>query len=112
MIAGKYTEMQINLKYPKEDPAKIAEIEDMAGKENRVKALEIYRDTIRLAKRIYHEEQSKIDEAFKLALFEEYGVNNHPKRERIFEKAWSRGHSDGYSQVEYEFSELVDIIQD
>ncbi len=111
MIAEKYTEKSRQLRYPSEDPKKIEEIEDMAGKNNREEAKENYRNELRAARNKYSEEQYKIDEEFKLALYEEYGVETNPKREKVFSMAWERGHSSGYGEVESEFMDLVDLIR-
>jgi len=111
MIAEKYTEMSRQLRYPAIDLKRLEEIEDMAGKLNREKAREEYRNQLR-AERIKHrEEQSKIDEKFKIALFKEYDIENNPKREKVFSMAWEMGHAEGYSCVEYHFSELVELIK-
>jgi hypothetical protein len=60
----------------------------------------------------YQEEVAKVNEEFKLALFREYGIENHPKREKMFSVAWEKGHSDGYSSIECEFSTLVELMRD
>ena len=49
--------------------------------------------------------------AFRKALAETYGVTEHPKEERLWELAWSKGHSNGYSEVALEYDELVTLIQ-
>lgn len=59
----------------------------------------------------YREELAKVEEEFKLALFEEYRMENNPKREKMFSIAWEKGHSDGYNGVESEFSTLVELMQ-
>lgn len=51
-----------------------------------------------------------MDEEFKLALFKEYGVQNHPKREKMYSVAYEKGHSNGYSSIESEFSTLVEVV--
>lgn len=111
MIAEKYTEKSRNLKYPKEDVEILAKIEDMAGKKNREEAKENYRNEIRAERNKYHVEQFKIDNEFKLALFQEYEVENNPKREKIFSMAWERGHSCGYSEIEEDFMDLVELVK-
>jgi hypothetical protein len=110
-LSERFTNKQKQLKYPIEDPKRIEEIEDMAGKKNRAEALENYKNEIRAKRQKYHEEQSKIDNEFKLALFKDYSVEKHPAREKAFSMAWSRGHAEGYGSIEYEFSELVELIK-
>ena len=111
MIAEKYTEKSRNLKYPKEDAEILSKIEDMAGKKNREEAKENYRNELRAERNKHHVEQFKIDDEFKLALFQEYGVETNPKREKAFSMAWENGHAEGYSSVECYFSELVELIK-
>lgn len=112
MIAKIYAEKSTQLRYPSEDPKKIEEIEDMAGKKNREDARENYRNEIRAERNKYGEEQYKIDKEFKLALFKEYGVETNPKREKAFSMAWERGHSYGYGEVEGEFMDLVELLKE
>lgn len=63
--------------------------------------------------------QAKIDhntvigqriEKFRLDLYEHYGVSENPKADRVFEKAYDRGHHAGFGEVAAEFGELVDLI--
>lgn len=49
--------------------------------------------------------------ALRKVLAETYGVTGHPKEERLWELAWSKGHSSGYSEVASEYDELVTLIQ-
>lgn len=64
------------------------------------------------ARRKYRAEMTKIQDDFQNALYEEYGVKDHPKREKMYSKAWERGHSSGYAQVESEFEEIVELMMD
>ena len=59
----------------------------------------------------YRNEENRLYEAFKHDLFEEYGVKDNPKRDKLFNLAWEEGHSSGYYEVENYFSELVDLIK-
>jgi ribonuclease M5 len=47
---------------------------------------------------------------FQNDLFKQYGVENHPKRERCFGLAWEHGHSAGYTEVLSYFDEFVELI--
>lgn len=49
---------------------------------------------------------------FKQDLFKEFGVEDDSAREIIFRKAWDEGHSAGYQEVYFEFSELMDFVKD
>ncbi len=57
-------------------------------------------------------ENARLHTEFKEDIFGEFGVQNHPKRERVFELAWDRGHSSGFSEVYLVFEELVELIKD
>jgi hypothetical protein len=58
----------------------------------------------------YHNEDYRLKELFKADLFEELEITDNPKRELLFQKAWDRGHSAGFSEVYAEALELVDLI--
>jgi hypothetical protein len=60
----------------------------------------------------YNVESARLHTEFKEDIFDEFGVQNHPKRERVFEMAWDRGHSSGFSEVYLVFEELVELIKD
>ncbi len=59
----------------------------------------------------YHAEESRLTEMFKTDLYEEYGVSDNPKRNVLFSKAWSMGHSSGLNEVLNYFDDLVELIQ-
>lgn len=48
---------------------------------------------------------------FKKDLFEEYGVSNNPKAEKCYSIAYELGHSNGYNEIGYYFSEIVELIK-
>jgi hypothetical protein len=39
-------------------------------------------------------------------------MSNHPKANKIFDKAWELGYSKGLEHVEYYFQDFVDLFQD
>jgi len=47
---------------------------------------------------------------FRKELAQAYGISEHPKEERLWELAWSKGHANGYSEVALEYDELVTLI--
>jgi hypothetical protein len=50
-------------------------------------------------------------EVFKDLLAGEYGIKrDHPKFEKVFDLAWSYGHSSGYSEVESHFMDFVELV--
>lgn len=50
-------------------------------------------------------------EQFKHDLYEDSGVENNPKRDLLFSKAWELGHSSGFTEVVCYFNDLVDLIK-
>lgn len=92
MIHEKYTAIRNAIKYPN----------DLAGRtlEYRRTSMDAYRKACK-----------ECDEAFELALYDEYGVSNNPKREKAFRIAWQEGHSSGYSEVETYFEEMAELIK-
>jgi flagellar biosynthesis/type III secretory pathway protein FliH len=58
----------------------------------------------------YYEEQEKLKNEFREDLIAEYHMTNHPKANKIFDKAWELGHSKGYEEVEYYFQDLTELF--
>ena len=54
--------------------------------------------------------QNKIYAQFKTDLFEELGISDNPKKDKLFSIARELGHSDGYSSVAYYAEILADLI--
>jgi hypothetical protein len=64
-------------------------------------------------KRLYKEYQTeggRLEALFRQDLFDTYGVNDNPKKDLCFTKAWSRGHSSGYYEVLTIWDDLVELI--
>lgn len=59
----------------------------------------------------YRAETSRVYKQFHDDLLEEYDVTEHPKAELCFDKAWERGHSNGFESVFNAFDDLVELIQ-
>lgn len=59
----------------------------------------------------WRDENNRLTELFKNDLFQEFGVQNNPKREKAWLIAWDKGHAMGFSEVYSEFSDLVELIQ-
>ena len=56
----------------------------------------------------YNAEERHLVEMFKQDLFNDLGIADNPKREKLFSIAWENGH--GYSEVYNEAIDLVDLI--
>jgi phosphomannomutase len=61
---------------------------------------------------IYHKKDVDLYKKFMQDMFNELGIADNPKRDRLFSIAWDLGHSAGYSEVYNYASELVDLIRD
>lgn len=59
----------------------------------------------------YHKENKRLQDEFRQDLIQKYGLTNHPKSDKIFNKAWEYGCSYGLSEVEDYFIDLVDIVK-
>jgi hypothetical protein len=60
----------------------------------------------------YRLHEQTLRELFKADLFRELGIEENPKREKLFAKAWEDGHSSGLAEVENCAWNLVDLIKD
>jgi hypothetical protein len=60
----------------------------------------------------WREQEEQLRQGFKSALFKELGITGHPNAEKLFQIAWDRGHSYGYSEVYNEALELVNLIRE
>lgn len=61
--------------------------------------------------RAYNEETARLEELFKQDLFKYHGVEDNPKRDECYYKAYERGHHAGFSEIASYFSDLVDLIK-
>lgn len=58
----------------------------------------------------YVKEEGRLHNLFKADCLKEVGLENHPKKDKIFSYAWQKGHSSGYSEVFYYLSEVSEIV--
>jgi len=72
---------------------------------------EITKEDYTAKKLVYSNKFGQIGKDFKEALFKEYDVENNPKREKLWDKAWDLGHISGFSEVETFFDDLVELIK-
>lgn len=71
------------------------------------KLLEEYRS----AKQAYKEDEARLIEQFKEDLYKDLGISDHPKRHKLFQKAWENDHSYGFEAVYNEALDLVELIK-
>ena len=58
----------------------------------------------------YNAEERRLSDAFKLALFQELDIVDHPKRDDLFNLAWQYGHANGLSDVFEHASDFVILL--
>jgi hypothetical protein len=71
---------------------------------------DIDNEALKAARRKYNEETGRLTAQFRLDLFEDLGISDHPMRDKLYSKAWEDGHSAGLSEVYNVASDLVDLI--
>jgi len=55
--------------------------------------------------------EGNIYDEFKLEVFKELGIENNPKKELLYSKAWELGHSSGFSEIWNYATDLVELIK-
>lgn len=60
----------------------------------------------------YTEEQVRLQNEFRHDLIEKYNMSDHPKANKIFDKAWDMGCSLGYDAIEEYFHDFVELFKD
>lgn len=58
----------------------------------------------------YRYEDQRLRVVFAEEALKNVGLENYPLKDKVFEKAWSDGHSSGYMHVYYELVELAEMI--
>ena len=109
-------EFENKLLYPTDtvldtDPTYVALVKEQCQLQGRL-------DKIKNAKKaLIHTMRQKYDHesfvkrgAFRTALEEDYGTQEHPNRDKIWQKAWDDGHSGGYMEVLIEYDELANLV--
>ena len=72
------------------------------------KQMEIFRKEIEE----WREEERKLLCKFEYDLLKEFGLENHPKKEKIFSYCWEKGHSFGLNEVYNEMIDLYELFKD
>jgi hypothetical protein len=63
------------------------------------------------ARKKWQDEEAACFQAFKDDLLRELEIVSNPKADLLFQKAWERGHADGYENVYAIACDLVDLIK-
>jgi hypothetical protein len=58
----------------------------------------------------YHKERQRLENEFRKDMIAKYELTNHPKADKLFNKAWDMGCSGGLEEVEYYFMDLVELL--
>jgi hypothetical protein len=66
----------------------------------------------RPAHEAFRAENRRLTDEFKMEALDFVGLKDHPKADKIWNKAWSDRHSYGYHEVLDELEELADIVVD
>jgi hypothetical protein len=59
----------------------------------------------------YQEETLRLQEEFRKDLIDKYELTNHPKANKIFNKAWDMGCAGELEEVEYYFQDLIEFLE-
>jgi hypothetical protein len=59
----------------------------------------------------YHAESRRLDGLFRSDLEAEHGLVGHSKADLLFRLAWAAGHASGYSDVEYHYSTMAELLK-
>ena len=70
-------------------------------------ASKLYVDAVQAHK----EKTRQLEDQFKADLEAEFGVENNPKKDKLYEKAWDRGHAYGLGDVYIAYADLVELIE-
>lgn len=60
----------------------------------------------------YREENLRLQEEFRRDLIAKYNMDDHPKADNIFDKAWEIGCGAGYEEIEGYFCDLIPLFDE
>jgi len=63
------------------------------------------------ARKVYRDDEQRLQDLFVKELFEYHGVTDHPKVWKAYHLAYEYGHSAGMAEVANYFSDLVELIK-
>jgi hypothetical protein len=60
----------------------------------------------------YRAEEDRLNALFEADCAEDQGLTNHPKRGKLWGKAWEHGHAGGYGDIYSYYCDLAELIRD
>jgi hypothetical protein len=61
---------------------------------------------------LYRKEEGRLNDIFKQDCEEAEGFTNHPKKDKLWSKAWEHGHASGYGDIYSWYRELAELLRD
>jgi len=91
------------------------ELEEFVGtrtqyKEYEKERKEFYSKKLTELRDAYSAKTRELNNIFKSDLENINGIENNPKKELLWEKAWDRGHAHGITDVKSAYEDLIDLI--
>lgn len=91
---------------------RIAEVNEKAAAEIERIKLDAERKAKQIAERnAANAAARKATEECRARVEKEHGMENHPKRDLLWAKAWEHGHSAGLDDVDTWYSDLVELVK-
>ena len=63
------------------------------------------------ARKDFDKRMSEVEQEFINWLYDDLGIQDNPKKEKLYSIAYERGHSGGFSEIYSEALDLVELIQ-
>ena len=98
-----------NIYYPTNIDFKVTQTVEFKGQFKTVTFVDT--EALNEARKEYGSKISANDKAIREALFEYLDIENNPRKDLLFSKAWELGHSSGWESVISYAEDLVDLIQ-
>lgn len=70
------------------------------------------KEEYRKARLAFRNAEDRITDELHASLSCEYGLKDHPREQKVWDLAWSYGHSGGYSDVESHYQNFAGILID
>lgn len=60
----------------------------------------------------YRAESRKMEKKFRREIEKEFGLEDHPKRDLLWQLAWDHGHAHGWAEIYYWYDDLAALLKD